>query len=179
MYVTPSVTETSGTGQQLTEGQRGCRLQGENNNLQIFREYSREACRLECQVEQAAQRCGCYPWDYPFKYDQDDLLVCDFLGNVCFDNVMSNSSMDNCDVGRCPMDCNSISYSYSIVSTPFKENELCPTSGKDTIFEEFYNNPFPPKFISRSSTFFFNESSKAADLCKERFIQRPKERECG
>ena len=78
---------------------------------------------------------------------------------------MKNNSKKSCDVVKCPMDCNSISYSYSIVSTPFKEKELCPSKGKDSIFEEFYNNPFPPRFIARARTFFFNEGSKPSELC--------------
>ena len=131
----------------------------------VFREYSREACVLECQIEQAFQRCRCYPWDYPFKHEDDNFLICDIYGNICFENVMTNNSKESCDVGKCPMDCNSISYSYSIVSTPFKEEELCPSKGKDSIFEEFYNNPFPPRFISSIRTFFFNESSKPSDQC--------------
>lgn len=168
MYVTPSVTETDTSGQSLSEVQRGCRLREENDELQIYREYSREACLLECQLQRAGQRCGCYPWDYPFYHDEDDLSICDMFGNICFDNVMKNDSKELCDLAKCPMDCNSISYSFSIVSTPFIPDELCPSSGKDSIFEEFYNNPFPPKFIARSRTFYFNESSKASDLCKGR-----------
>ena len=135
MYVTPSVTETDISGQELREEQRGCRLQRENEMLQIFREYSREACVLECQVQQAFQRCGCYPWDYPFNHQDDDFIICDIYGNICFDDMIKSNSKDSCDVARCPMDCNSISYSYSIVSTPFKENELCPSKGTDSIFE--------------------------------------------
>ena len=131
----------------------------------LCREYSREACVLECQIEQAFQRCRCYPWDYPFKYQDDNFSICDIYGNICFENVMKNKSKESCDVEKCPMDCNSISYSYSIVSTPFKEKELCSSKGKGSIFEEFYNHPFPPRFIARARTFFYNESSKLSDLC--------------
>ena len=80
---------------------------------------------------------------------------------------MTNHSKDNCDVTKCPIDCNSVSYSYSIVSTPFKETELCPSGGTGSIFEEFYKNPFPPRFMTRARTFFFNESSKPSDLCRK------------
>ena len=116
-------------------------------------------------MEQAFQRCKCYPWDYPFKNQDDDLIVCDVNGNICFENVMKNHSKDNCDVKKCPMDCNSISYSYSIVSTPFKETELCPKLGTDSIFEEFYKNPFPPRFMTRAREFIFNESSEEKAQC--------------
>ena len=132
------------------------------------REYSREACILECQIDQAFQRCGCYPWDYPFPNNQNDnFIICDTYGNICFENVMKNRSKNNCDVTKCPMDCNSISYSYSIVSTPFKETELCSKTGKDSIFEEFYNNPFPPSFMTKARTYFYNENSKPSDLCRK------------
>ena len=78
---------------------------------------------------------------------------------------MKNHSKDNCDVTKCPMDCNFISYSYSIISTPFKEAEHCSNDGKDSIFDEFYKNPFPPRFMTRARTFFFNESSRPSDQC--------------
>ena len=139
VYVTPTVTETDRSGQSLSEAQRGCRLRQENGNLEIFREYSREACMMECQLQQAVRRCGCQPWDYPF-YHQDDLSVCDMFGNICFDKVMKTDGKDLCDLATCPMDCSSISYSYSIVSSPFIPDELCPSKGTDSIFEEFYNN---------------------------------------
>ena len=125
---------------------------------------------MECQLQQAVRRCGCQPWDYPF-YHQDDLSVCDMFGNICFDKVMKTDGKDLCDLATCPMDCSSISYSYSIVSSPFIPDELCPSKGTDSIFEEFYNNQFPPKFITRSRTFYFNESSKASDLCKGHGLQ--------
>ena len=93
------------------------------------------------------------------------MVVCDINGNICFENVMKNHSKDNCDVTKCPMDCNFISYSYSIISTPFKEAEHCSNDGKDSIFDEFYKNPFPPRFMTRARTFFFNESSRPSDQC--------------
>ena len=199
VYITPSVIETDHTGQLLGQTQRECRLKEENNNIQIFREvltniscffvnkfilifniltinlvqnllreYSREACVLECQIEQAFQRCRCFPWDYPFKSEDDEFLICDIYRNICFENVMKNNSKESCgDVKKCPMDCTSISYTYS---RKRKEKELCSKKGTDLIFEEFYNNPFPPRFITRARMFFFNESSKASDQCAKEWF---------
>ena len=75
--------------------------------------------------------------------------ICDMYGNVCFEKSMKNITVEEtCD---CPMECSYISYSFSVVSTPFDANKLCPGSnGKaDFLMKEFYENPFPPKFIRK------------------------------
>ena len=90
---------------------------------------------FECQLRQAAHACGCQPWDYPISTRQQ-FLFCDVFGNICFERMMANSS--NGAACRCPMDCSSVSYSYSIVSTPLLPEEECSKDGKDSIFEEFY-----------------------------------------
>ena len=66
----------------------------------------------------------------------------------------------------CPMDCDSVSYSYSIVSNPMSGEEECLAKGKESVFEEFYKDPFPPMFISRARKFISNDSSDLTELCK-------------
>ena len=70
-------------------------------------------------------------------------------GNVCFEKYMKNTPTNwICD---CPMECNTISYSFSVVTTPFDPEEMCPdyqyTWEYDFLMKTFYNNLYPPQFI--------------------------------
>ena len=78
---------------------------------------------------------------------------------------------DNCD---CPNECNSITYSFSVVSTPFDPKEMCPrkSGSQDFLMKEFYDNKSPPQFIRKLTEFKFNISSDAEDYCKERLQYR-------
>ena len=75
-------------------------------------------------------------------------------------------------VCHCPMDCDSVSYSYSIVSYPISEEEQCPKKSEGSIFKEFRKKPSPPKFIRRARELMFNESSDNADICKRLLAYR-------
>ena len=136
----------------------------------MFQTYSREACVLECQLSQAVQRCGCHPWDYPIITEQESNF-CDAFGYICFEEMMENNTVV-CD---CPMDCDSVQYSYSIVSTPMTGEKECPTNGKDSDFEEFYKKPFPPKFVLRAREFMKkSNSSRVVDHCRQLLRYRAK-----
>ena len=77
---------------------------------------------------------------------------------------------DNCD---CPMECNSISYSFTVVSTPFDAAEMCPSEMKKGNFmKEFYKNKFPSQFIRRLAEFRNNISSDAVEYCKKNLNYR-------
>ena len=78
-----------------------------------------------------------------------DFFFCDIYGNMCFENSMQNVSIElNCD---CPLECDSISYSFSLVSTPFAAKEKCPMQSGSTDFamKEFYDNAYPPQFVRK------------------------------
>ena len=64
VYITPTAREIDESGKALSEKQRGCRLNVDNQNLTIFQVYTQESCVLECKIRQAYQRCGCVPWNY-------------------------------------------------------------------------------------------------------------------
>ena len=86
-------------------------------------------------------------------------------GNVCFENEMDNVTVeDNCD---CPMECNSISYSFNLVSTPFDPQLMCPSpkSTDDFLLKDFYDNKFPPKYVRKLIEFKDNVSSQDRDYC--------------
>ena len=64
VYISPQARVIDESGHNLLEDQRGCRLSGENQDLDIFQVYTQGGCILECLIRQAHQRCGCYPWNY-------------------------------------------------------------------------------------------------------------------
>ena len=65
VYITPKVRTIDVNAIDLTESERGCRLNNGANDLKIFNAYSKESCLLECKIEKAYNKCGCFPWNYP------------------------------------------------------------------------------------------------------------------
>ena len=58
------------------------------------------------------------------------------------------------------------------LSAPFKEDESCPRSKSKSrsLFQEFYTNPFPPRFIKRAREFMGErEESSEYESCR-RFL---------
>ena len=64
VYITPKARDIDESGKELSEHQRGCRLVKDTHGLKIFKVYTKEACHLECMINQAYERCGCFPWSY-------------------------------------------------------------------------------------------------------------------
>ena len=70
-------------------------------------------------------------------------------GNQCFEASMEDTPEWTCD---CPVECKSISYSFSIVSTPLGPEESCPphASWRDgVLMSPFYEQESPPKFVKK------------------------------
>ena len=77
---------------------------------------------------------------------------------------MKNDTLEkNCN---CPLDCNSISYSFSLVSSPLIEKEHCAKTPSD-LLTEFYEKPFPKVFIRNVRKFTRNISSDPTEICKK------------
>ena len=64
---TPRAREIDDSGKELTESQRGCRLNEDSGKLDVFNVYTRTACLLECKMKYATKICGCTPWNYPLN----------------------------------------------------------------------------------------------------------------
>ena len=64
------------------------------------------------------------------------------------------------------MECDSISYSFSVVSTPFNEIGLCPAKLQISTMSEFYRKPFPKPFIRKLKKFIYNETDSTSEICK-------------
>ena len=88
---------------------------------------------------------------------------------------MDNSTIeDSCD---CPMQCNSISYSFSIESSEFDPTELCPDiisklEDKDFLMKPFYEHQSPPKFVRNLMKIKTNASDRPMDYCKKNLKYR-------
>ena len=90
--------------------------------------------------------------------------MCDIYGSVCFEDIMKNVTLEkNCN---CPLDCNSISYSFSLVSSPLIEEEHCANTPSD-LLTEFYEKPFPKEFIRNVRKFTRNVSANPTEICKK------------
>ena len=100
---------------------------------------------------------------------------------MCFENSLQNVSIElNCD---CPLECESISYSFSLVSTPFVQKEMCPRTEISAEFsmKEFYKNKHPPQFVRKlmemsaaadQDQAIRNVSSHQGDVCKRNIQYR-------
>jgi len=108
---------------QLNKDQRGCRFQGENEDLSSFKSYSKVNCLLDCNMEFAEKVCGCRPWDYPIANSINNTKhstegrICDFFGNSCFNKILRENFAPGCD-SKCMPDCNKITYSMDISLLP-------------------------------------------------------------
>lgn len=163
VYIKPQAREIDASAKELSENQRGCRLNNHNGNMTIFGVYTAEACQLECRWKEAVEKCGCFPWNYPVLDDDARFSFCDMYGNVCFKSIMKNESLQ-CE---CPMDCNSITYSVTMISTPFDTKGMCSKTQKSAhpLMSEFYRKPFPNYLVRRIKMFTKNASADVADVC--------------
>ena len=87
--------------------------------------------------------------------------------SLCFEESMNNFTLEkDCD---CPLDCDSITYSYSLVSSRLKEDELC-TANQDSptpLMKDFYKKPFPKLFIRRLEKYAKNISADPFEYCNK------------
>ena len=78
----------------------------------------------------------------------------------------------------CPIECDSLSYSYSFVSRPFDVKKVCTGSSKKKkyfLMEEFYKNKSPPQFVRKLAEMKSDNimnSSDEIDYCKRNIQYR-------
>ena len=96
------------------------------------------------------------------KYD-----LCDMYASLCFEESMKNFILQKkCD---CPLDCDSITYSYSLVSSRLKEDELCTANQNSPtpLMTDFYERPFPKLFIRQIEKYAKNISADPYEICSK------------
>ena len=74
------------------------------------------------------------------------------------------------------MECNSLTYSFTLVSIPFDTDGMCPRAlgSQDFLMKEFYEKKFPPQFMRKLNEFRNNVSSNVADNCRNKIQYRAK-----
>ena len=101
--------------------------------------------------------------------------MCDIYGNICFEKHMKTTPPEwICD---CPMECNTISYSFSIVSSTFDPEELCPNpkskkAPENFLMKPFYENKFPSPFVRRMMKYKDNITFDDVADCKNNLAYR-------
>ena len=92
--------------------------------------------------------------------------------SLCFEKSMQNFTLEEeCD---CPLDCDSFTYSYSLVSSPLKEDELCASKldAATPLMTDFYRKPFPKHFIRQLEKYANNISADPFKICSKNLKYR-------
>jgi hypothetical protein len=64
------------------------RFPEENENIKLFKTYSKNACEFECALEKSEKYCRCKPWNYPRSDEEyNNTILCDMFGNYCFHEI--------------------------------------------------------------------------------------------
>ena len=91
---------------------------------------------------------------------------------------MDNVTIDESCGRVCPHECNTISYTFSLVSTPLDPLKMCPKNmrSKDFLMKEFYktdvHSKYPPMFMRKLSEILQNVSSADDVICKRNINYR-------
>ena len=64
------------SGMELSEIQRGCRLDDDTETLNVFNVYTRVSCLFECKMQFSMRMCGCTPWNYPVDRKRQVRKLC-------------------------------------------------------------------------------------------------------
>jgi hypothetical protein len=116
--------------------------------------YSQSSCFDLCYQRNIINTCGCYYTKYTRLYNSQPCL--NVFQFKCLTNVLKNIYDEDC-VSDCPLECNSVTYQYSLSSLVFPS-------------QSFYNNFFNDKsiLIFFNTTYGIDLSTK--DLFKEYFL---------
>ena len=112
---------------------RQCVFKDEPPHLELFWEYSRPSCLLECLAKRTMSKCGCLPWDLVHHKNVSRGLPCILRQTECPKRVLRQFSETGCG---CPLDCDDTRYSYSIQKEDWDRKQFCERE------IERINNPF-------------------------------------
>ena len=71
LLISAKAREIDEGGETLSESQRMCRLDVNTETLDVFNVYTRMACLFECKMKYSIKKCGCTPWNYPVKMEDN------------------------------------------------------------------------------------------------------------
>ena len=107
---------------------RQCRLPGENEDLKIFKVYSKPACEFEFRLNKAKDICKCLRWDIPSD-SKTRYPICDIYGNYCFKNVWEKHQKS---IKECLPGCHQLKFTSSEVREKLDAHYLCTKSSSST-----------------------------------------------
>ena len=116
---------------------RQCKFDDENEDIGVFKWYSRVNCLFECSMSLIEKECGCRPWDYPKKIEtstnslNQESRICDYFGNTCFHALMKTEFGEKQCLKKCHPDCNEVKYTFSVEKTPFNPENICEYSADE------------------------------------------------
>ena len=141
IHVIPKLLETTAAFNALDLDTRQCKLPHENDGFQLFQEYSRVGCEIECAARKARAFCQCLPWNYPNNFTF--LPMCDMFGSYCFNEIMSNIIYYKRCKSECLEDCNEASLSMWHNSVPLDAEQLCINNAyHDAFFKQNFYRMF-------------------------------------
>jgi len=79
---------------------------------------------------------------------------------------------------NCPIECNSISYSFTLESSELNPEEVCPDLYRDgfdfdnLLMKPFYQHKSPSQFVRKLMKIQTNVSDEAVDYCKQNLKYR-------
>ena len=141
IYVTPEILQASADFSGLDLKQRRCKLPHETDGLQLFKQYTRQGCEIECAAKKATSFCKCLPWNFPNNFTSYPL--CDMFGGFCFNQIISNEVFYKKCKSQCLENCEDISLSVWQKTVPFDIKELCKPG---TYFDKFFRKNFQRLF---------------------------------
>ena len=81
LKVMPSQIVTTPGFDEMSIGERNCRLPKESEHLNHFKNYTKAGCTFECAMDFAYEKCFCLPWSFP-RTGKEEVEFCDIFGNV-------------------------------------------------------------------------------------------------
>ncbi|XP_071747888.1 uncharacterized protein [Lepeophtheirus salmonis] len=110
--IEPIEKEEEVKGIQLSK--RNCFFHDEKE-LKYFKDYTRNNCLFECDLEKGRRKTNCTPWYFPVL--DKDINICDPWKTKAFIKAMDLDELI-CD---CKSDCKETIYSTSFTSVPFRD----------------------------------------------------------
>ena len=139
--IVPKILETSPAFNDLNLESRKCKLSHETVGFNLFKEYTRTGCEIECAVRKATSICRCLPWNYPNNFTQ--FPMCDMFGGYCFNEIMSNVVYYKKCKFECLEECQEISLSIWYNMVPLDIEKLCKGG---IYFQTFFKQRFAQIF---------------------------------
>ena len=99
----------------LNPKDRNCYFQDEGD-LEFHKLYSYANCKLECMIKMVEEEIGCVPWYLPHS---DRMAVCNPWKAMEFGRLLDVLDTQICS-SHCLPDCNTVIYSFSHSSAPFR-----------------------------------------------------------